>query len=50
LPSVPVAALPVNVLFTMVRSPFRLPSAPPLLAALFVNVQPLTIVSPPPNA
>ena len=45
----PVAALPVKRLLTIVRSALRLPIAPPSLAELPVNVLPATIVSPPPK-
>jgi len=49
LPSVPVAALPDSVVLMSVRSPLRLPTAPPSLAELFVNVLPTITVSPPPK-
>jgi hypothetical protein len=49
LPSVPVAALSMKVELMMVRSPFRLPTAPPSLAELPVNVLPEMTVSPPPK-
>lgn len=49
LPPEPVAALAVKVLFTTVRSPLRLPTAPPLLAELPLKVEPTMTVSPPPK-